>query len=235
MGNELKARRGFFAQAIVTACSVASVLVLADTAHAVIDEDFASTNRVKTTIVAKGSLPKEFSEIEQSAKVARPVPRPSDVAVVEQSAATGDVAARKERKPFKFNKQAKCLATGIYHEARGEPVDGQLAVGQVIMNRVDSKYYPNTICGVVFQNAHWRNRCQFSFACDGISDTPRDKHAWKRSINVAERVITDDVPLDIQLATSTHYHATYVRPGWATRLRRTGQIGKHVFYFSKSR
>ena len=66
--------------------------------------------------------------------------------------------------------QQRCLAEGIYFEARGEPVSGQAAVSQVILNRVRNPHYPNTICGVVYQNKHWRNRCQFSFACDRIRD-----------------------------------------------------------------
>jgi spore germination cell wall hydrolase CwlJ-like protein len=67
-------------------------------------------------------------------------------------------------------KEQKCLAEGIYFEARGEKVEGQAAVAQVILNRVRNPTFPNTICGVVYQNDTWRNRCQFSFACDGIRD-----------------------------------------------------------------
>lgn len=132
--------------------------------------------------------------------------------------------------------EARCLAIGIYHEARGEPQAGQIAVGQVILNRVRSNYYPDTPCGVVFQNADKKNRCQFSFACDGRSDEPQDFAAWARAVVIADTLVKGDDPtLDADLAISTHYHATSVRPGWAAKLRRTGKIGKHIFYFSKAR
>lgn len=132
--------------------------------------------------------------------------------------------------------EARCLAIGIYHEARGEPDAGQIAVGQVIMNRVRSNYYPDTPCGVVFQNAEKKHRCQFSFACDGRSDEPQDFDAWARAVAIAGTLVEGDNPaLDADLAISTHYHATSVRPGWAAKLRRTGQIGRHIFYFSKAR
>lgn len=132
--------------------------------------------------------------------------------------------------------ESRCLAIGIYHEARGEPKVGQVAVGQVIMNRVRSNYYPDTPCGVVFQNADKKHRCQFSFACDGRSDEPQDFKAWARAVEIADMLVQgDESSLDEDLAISTHYHATSVRPNWAAKLRRTGQIGKHIFYFSKAR
>src|SRR5688572_19337306 len=75
-------------------------------------------------------------------------------------------------------RELRCLAEGIYFEARGEPLRGQLAVGRVILNRVASDAYPNTICDVVYQNDHMRNRCQFSFACDGKPDTIAEYDSW---------------------------------------------------------
>lgn len=76
--------------------------------------------------------------------------------------------------PANLEPQTQCLAQAIYFEARSEPLEGQLAVGQVVMNRVESNAYPDTTCEVVFQNERMRHRCQFSFACDGKSDRPRD-------------------------------------------------------------
>jgi hypothetical protein len=79
-----------------------------------------------------------------------------------------------------------CLTQAIYHEARGESRDGQLAVANVIINRAMSKKYPSTICGVVFQNADkGRYKCQFTFACDGRSDMGTERAAWNRSIKMA--------------------------------------------------
>lgn len=125
--------------------------------------------------------------------------------------------------------QQKCLAEGIYFEARGEPEAGQAAVAQVILNRVKNPAYPDTICGVVYQNKSWRNRCQFSFACDGIRDRIRNKKAWDTAVRVATAVTSGDAWND-GIGSSTHYHATYVKPRWARSLKRTDKIGRHIFY-----
>lgn len=126
-------------------------------------------------------------------------------------------------------REQHCLTAGIYFEARGEPVRGQAAVAQVILNRVRNPHYPDTICGVVYQNKRWRNRCQFSFACDRIPDRVRNKQSWE----IAEYVARETTEGRIWLAnvgSSTHYHATYVRPRWASKMERVGRIGLHIFY-----
>jgi spore germination cell wall hydrolase CwlJ-like protein len=125
--------------------------------------------------------------------------------------------------------EQQCLAEAIYFEARSEPYDGQVAVAQVVLNRVKNPAYPNTICGVVYQNQGRRNACQFSFACDGIPDRVRDQASWRTAVRVATEISYGRVWLD-NIGTSTHYHATYVRPNWASVFRRAGQIGRHVFY-----
>ena len=130
-------------------------------------------------------------------------------------------------------RQQKCLAEGIYFEARGEPVRGQAAVAQVILNRVKNPAYPGSICGVVYQNKNWRNRCQFSFACDRIRDRVRSKKLWK----VAQHIATETSAGRIwfpQVGSSTHYHATYVHPKWARKMKKVGKIGLHVFYRTKN-
>lgn len=126
-------------------------------------------------------------------------------------------------------KQQACLAQGIYFEARGEPLSGQAAVGQVILNRVKNPAYPNTVCGVVYQNKSKRNRCQFSFACDGIRDVVRSKQAWKAAQKVAKDITTGKV-YSAEVGDATHYHATYVRPRWAKKMKKTDHIGQHIFY-----
>ncbi|MFK7901592.1 MAG: cell wall hydrolase [Nitratireductor sp.] len=125
--------------------------------------------------------------------------------------------------------QQQCLAEGIYFEARGEPVAGQAAVSQVILNRVRNPTYPNTICGVVYQNKHWRNRCQFSFACDNIKDRTSNKKMWDLA-NFVARETTSGRIWQKQVGSSTHYHATYVNPKWAKSMKRVGRIGLHIFY-----
>lgn len=127
-----------------------------------------------------------------------------------------------------------CLAQAIYHEARGESREGQLAVANVIINRAMSKKYPSTICGVVFQNADkGRYKCQFTFACDGRSDMGRERNAWNRSIKMAEDAFYEFqrgerpgvVPNSVLF-----YHTTAVAPKWSHTFNRVAAIGSHVFY-----
>jgi len=127
-----------------------------------------------------------------------------------------------------------CLAQAIYHEARGESREGQLAVANVIINRAMSKKYPSTICGVVFQNAdRGRYKCQFTFACDGRSDMGRERAAWNRSIKMAEDAFYEFqrgerpgvVPNSVLF-----YHTTAVAPRWSHTFKRVAAIGSHLFY-----
>lgn len=126
-------------------------------------------------------------------------------------------------------KQQDCLARGIYFEARGESVKGQAAVGEVILNRVRNPAYPDNICDVVYQNDNWRNRCQFSFACDGIRDRVYRGYHWQIAREVA-RAVTSGAIWFPELADATHYHAIYVRPDWARTMKRVERIGRHIFY-----
>lgn len=131
------------------------------------------------------------------------------------------------------DKELWCLSTAIYFEARGESYRGQVAVAQVVLNRLKDHRYPNTICGVVFQNQTKRNACQFSFACDGIPESVNDDKAWAQAEDIAKRVTDGELYLT-EVANATHYHATYVRPAWAPRMTKLTQIGLHVFYRFKS-
>lgn len=125
--------------------------------------------------------------------------------------------------------EQKCLATGIYFEARGETLRGQAAVAQVILNRVRNPTYPNTICGVVYQNENLRNRCQFSFACDGIKDRITSPQNYKVAQEIAMAVTAGKIFLP-EVGSATHYHATYVRPGWSATMEKMKKIGLHIFY-----
>jgi spore germination cell wall hydrolase CwlJ-like protein len=126
-------------------------------------------------------------------------------------------------------KEMNCLATAIYFESRGEKYRGQVAVGQVVMNRVKHRLYPSTICGVVFQNQNKRNACQFSFACDGIPERVAEQKSWKQAEEIARGVLDGSLYLT-EVGYATHYHATYVRPQWAPRMKKVTKIGLHVFY-----
>lgn len=121
-----------------------------------------------------------------------------------------------------------CLAQAIYFEARGEPIEGQIAVAQVVLNRLSDRNYPPTICGVVYQNETRRYHCQFSFACDGKSDRPRNGIAWMRAQYIAALAMNG--LLKNVAGDSTHYHATYSHPEWAHDMEPTVVVGRHKFY-----
>ena len=126
--------------------------------------------------------------------------------------------------------ELSCLAKAIYFEARGEPAAGQMAVGQVILNRTAHEDYPSTICGVVYQNASRRNACQFSFACDGRPETITNRDAYAEIEQRAKDLLSCPPSCGGIAADSTHYHASYVSPTWSRKLTVLGRIGEHIFY-----
>lgn len=127
------------------------------------------------------------------------------------------------------SKEQKCLAEAVYFEARGESVKGQAAVAQVVLNRVRNPAYPNTICGVVYQNTNWINHCQFSFACDGRKHKVTEMSHWKVAQQIARAVSAGQIWFP-EVGSATHYHATYVRPNWAHTMIKVDKIGLHIFY-----
>ena len=126
-------------------------------------------------------------------------------------------------------KHERCLTNAIYFEARGESERGQMAVAQVVLNRAFSGYYPNNICGVVYQNAHRHLACQFTFACDNVRDVVTEPDAWE----VAKRISRDTLDGKIwlpEIGKSTHYHAYWVRPSWVNEMKKLDRLGVHTFY-----
>ena len=143
-----------------------------------------------------------------------------------------------------------CLAKNIYFEAKSEPIAGQYAVADVVLNRVKDSRFPNTICEVVYEGPlreSWqtkkqtdlddaeriyhpmRDRCQFSWWCDGKSDNIKDGDAWRKAQEIAYRLVNDYKHRGLTEG-ATHYHATYVNPKWAPTLDLVGRIGTHIFY-----
>lgn len=129
--------------------------------------------------------------------------------------------------------QWECLAEALYFEARGESTPGLFAVGEVIMNRVDSSSYPNSPCAVVHQGTGRKFACQFTYTCDGIADTIGNRAAYQRVGKVA-RLLLDGAPRDLTSG-ATHYHTNAVSPSWARRFPRTASIGVHYFYRQPTR
>lgn len=121
-----------------------------------------------------------------------------------------------------------CLTSAIYYEAGNEVSQGKRAVAQVILNRVRHPAYPKTICGVVYQGAERKTGCQFTFTCDGSLARRPNRDGWEQARQIAISAITGAVEPSVGM--STHYHANYVMPYWASSLDKVSQIGTHIFY-----
>ena len=150
-----------------------------------------------------------------------------------------------ETKAFNFDtvisEDEYCMALNIYHEARSENMAGQFAVADVVLNRVNHRNYPSSVCGVVRQAelSEWwltqgrevpvRDRCQFSWYCDGKKDDPMDGDAWSNSLLIATQILRHGLYTGLTEG-STHYHADYITPFWAPTLHQVGTIGSHIFY-----
>lgn len=126
-------------------------------------------------------------------------------------------------------KSEKCLAEAVYFESRGEAVRGQIAVAQVVMNRVFSGKYPDTVCGVVYQNKYRHFACQFTFACDNNPDVIREPEMWDRARKISKAMLDGQIWLP-EVGKSTHYHAYWVRPSWVAEMKKMYKFGVHTFY-----
>ncbi len=127
-----------------------------------------------------------------------------------------------------------CMALNVYHEARNQSLVGQIAVAQVTVNRVNDSRYPDTVCGVVKQSITYssgdpvKNKCQFSWYCDGKSDKPKDEDSYYTALHIARKMLEGNL-IDFTEG-ATHYHATYLRPDWAETKTYITQIDDHIFY-----
>jgi len=131
--------------------------------------------------------------------------------------------------PEKLDREKRCLAEAVYFESRSEPEQGQAAVAQVVLNRVQSGLYPSTICGVVYQNRSHYKACQFSFACEGRSLRITERESWATAVRIASEVMDGRTYIS-EVGRSTHYHTDYVHPRWARALTKMDVIGRHIFY-----
>ena len=125
----------------------------------------------------------------------------------------------------------RCLSEALYYEARGEGRNGEQAVAEVVFHRLNKQNYGHSICAVVYEGSNGRV-CQFSFTCNGALNCPREEAAWLASEQLAAQILTGEVPLRNATGGATHYHAIWVNPFWAPTLKRTTQIGNHIFYRS---
>jgi spore germination cell wall hydrolase CwlJ-like protein len=179
----------------------------------------------------------DFNFITPSAAPVAPDAKSNDTG--QSVAAKGEVTGPKQRPKTPAEKlgldakhrakSEKCLAEAVYFESRGEPKRGQIAVAQVVMNRVFSGFYPNNVCGTVYQNANRKLACQFTFACDGIPDVVTEPDMWKQAKEIARDMLDGKLWLP-EIGHSTHYHAYWVHPAWVREMRKLYKIGVHSFY-----
>ena len=128
----------------------------------------------------------------------------------------------------RMNRELKCLSEALYFEARGEQLEGQIAVADVIINRKNSSQFPSSICGVVSEGSHKRHACQFSYNCDGKLELIYDKKTYKRIVKLSSMIL-DGSFSDVTNG-ATFFHASEVSPGWSKKFKKTRKIGRHIFY-----
>lgn len=247
-GQKQPARlNSLFAVSVASALLMSSLLLIPGTAQAEAAKAQVSKGPVSTAAVVK-VLDEERARLAKAgaprlAELASRVTGVPPVALGTRNVEPGsarELAGAAEKRTLDFatldalppttgGADWKCLTEAIYFESRGEPLAGQVAVAEVILNRVDSPAYPRSVCGVTKQGVGTAGRaCQFSYACDGhpeimSSAVPRQRAEKLATLMIAgrARVVTSG---------ATHFHATSVRPSWARKLTRTTKIGHHTFY-----
>jgi len=183
--------------------------------------------RTASATLATASIP-ELLDPSGEPQLAQPDTDTPDVSTQDQTAEQAvdrsqDLASMVAdlRGPEAGNRELECLATGIYFESKGEPLKGQLAVGQVIANRAASGRFPSTYCGVLFQ------RGQFSFIHGrSLPHVAHSKTQWQTAVAIAK--IVDQDLKDSVVGNALFFHARYVSPGW--HLKRVASIGNHIFF-----
>ena len=147
-----------------------------------------------------------------------------------------------EKTIYASDEHVQCLVMNMYHEARDQGTAGKLAVSAVVMNRVNDNRFPNSVCEVVLQGPtrpSWKdpsvsypikNRCQFSWYCDGKSDEIKDEKTYQKILDFAGLILHNNIRFVDITDGATHYHADYVKPDWAKTKTRTTEIGDHIFY-----
>ena len=143
------------------------------------------------------------------------------------------VSVRAEENVVEINiKHTECMAKAIYFESRNEPLVGQLAVGLVVKNRAESNLFPKDICSVVYEGPHdskgkpIKNRCQFSWYCDGQPEKIIDIAKWERALFLAKAILMDRI-FDFTDG-ALFFHSVSVTPNW--KFKKVASIGNHIFY-----
>lgn len=231
--------RSLLAAGMVSVCIVATAMrtsVNAERVEAVETAQFAMAQEAEMVADLANYLAAETAAVREALDAPRLKPAVPTAAMMTSTDAIAALAN------FDFTEltvakldgeERNCLAQAIYYEARSEPRVGQLAVADVVLNRMRSPIYPGSICEVVYQGSERKTGCQFSFTCDGAMQARLNKRKWKASQDLAGAVLAGvRAPVS---RNATHYHATYVTPYWAKSLTPTATIGTHKFYKFPSR
>jgi len=165
--------------------------------------------------------------------ILKPVPKDEAVKLNAEIPVTGGPNPAALAFAFKGNSAARgqaltCLASAVYYEAGNQDEDGERAVAQVVLNRVRHPAFPSSVCGVVYQGSTRPTGCQFTFTCDGSLTRAPDAEGWRRAYKVAEDALSGFVYGPV--GWSTHYHADYVMPTWASSMAKNAIVGAHIFY-----
>jgi len=205
----------------------ASVMVLAGLASTAALSDTLMQARLSELLGQEAQSIRMVSDSRLAALTAPPPPDARDVPTAPASLSYNRsfLAALP---PANGDAQWECLAEALYFEARSESVRGMFAVGEVILNRVDSAQFPNTICGVVNQGTGRLYACQFTYTCDGHPEQVHEPQSWQRVGKVA-RLLIDGAPRELTDG-ATHYHTRAVSPRWARTFPRVATVGSHYFY-----
>jgi len=188
---------------------------------------------------AAGETPIVMASVDPDIKQSALLPSQGAAAAGESIAAKGKVTGADQRPQSPAERLAlsgparakaeKCLANAVYFESRDEPVRAQIAVAQVVMNRVFSPFYPNDVCGVVYQNAERHLACQFTFACNGVPAVVTEPDAWARANHIARDMLDGKLWMP-EVAKSTHYHDSWAHPNWVGEMKRLDRLGGLIFY-----
>jgi len=215
---------GLNARTLVSAISAPLACVIAGAALAIVATS-DEVNDAWTRVTAQSFIPVDVKDIDPDQFYVRQVGI-SQIDLEEQLGGSFD------SDPGKLREELTCLARNIYFEARSEPLEGKLAVAHVVMNRVASKYFPDSVCGVVQDGTdEVLHKCQFSWYCDGKTDVVEDQAAWKEAVELASQVYWGRV--DDPSGGALWYHADYVKPVWRKAFAQGPTIGRHIFYSRK--
>lgn len=219
-----EAALGLGSKALCSALSAPFACIVAGAALASVASS-DGVNDVWTRVTAQSFIPVDARDVDANQFYVRQVG-------LAQLDLEGQLAGGFAANPAKLHEELTCLAKNIYFEARSEPLEGKLAVAHVVMNRVASQYFPETVCGVVQDGTEEvLNRCQFSWYCDGKPDEIDDLAAWAEATTLASMVYWGraDDPSEGAL----WYHADYVKPVWRKAFAEGPTIGRHIFYSRK--